>query len=40
MKAHLTLGAAFLKHFYWVWLSLLGVFVGGSLVNFVLALLR
>ena len=38
MKANLTPGAAFMKHFYWVWLSLLAVFVGGALVNFVLAL--
>ena len=36
MKTRPTFSAALLKHFYWIWLALLGAFVGGGLLKFVL----
>lgn len=37
MKTRLLLGAAMLKHFYWIWLALLAAFAGAALFNFLLA---
>ena len=34
MKTLLALGAAMMKHFYWIWLGLLGVFAGARLFKF------